>query len=62
MGGTFTLVVGCPFVGEGTVQNHHQGAGPVKHGVGSLIPTGSKEREVLGLGVFLLPYFPLVKI
>ena len=27
-----------------------------------LLPTGSEEREVLEVGVFLLQYFPLVKI
>ena len=27
-----------------------------------LLPIGSEEREVLELGVFLLQYFPLVKI
>ena len=27
-----------------------------------LLPTGSEERNYLGLGVFLLQYFPLVKI
>ena len=27
-----------------------------------LVPTGSKERGVLGSGVFLLQYFPLVNI
>ena len=29
---------------------------------GVLLPTGSGERGVSGLGVFLLQYFPLVKI
>ena len=32
----------------------------VRHHV--LLPTGSEERGVLGCGVFLLQYFPLVKI
>ena len=28
----------------------------------TLLPTGSEEKGVLGLGVFLLQYFPLVKM
>ena len=28
----------------------------------NLLPTGSEERKYWGLGVFLLQYFPLVKI